>query len=128
MDWDGGSELMGWNWISLECCSVGPPVALNGRREHRIWAVLQPLLEQQSGGGAVKGTAAVAMETMALACCPGAGVLVYPGQGQLQPAGQALAVALAVQGLGGGLTRRIEWQAHHQGQHPPLLHQGVQVL
>jgi hypothetical protein len=54
--------------------------AINGRWEHRIWAVLEPLLEQQGSGSAVKGTAAVAVETMELAGGPGAGVLIYPGQ------------------------------------------------
>jgi hypothetical protein len=55
--------------------------AVNGRWEHRIWAVLQPLLEQQGRRSAVEGTAAVAVETMALAGGPGAGVLIDPGQG-----------------------------------------------
>ena len=85
------------------------------------------MLQQQGGGGTVEGTRAVALEPVQLGRGPTAAVFVHPGQRQLQGPGQALAVAAAMERLLGGLLLGIEGQAHHQGPHPPLAHEPLQL-
>ena len=85
------------------------------------------MLQQQGGGGAVQGARAVALEPVQLGRGPTAAVFIHPGQRQLQGPGQALAVAPAMECLLGGLLLGIEGQAHHQGPHPPLAHQPLEL-
>jgi hypothetical protein len=66
------------------------------------------LLQQQSGGGAIQGSTAVAVQAVAFPRSPTAGVFIHQGQGQIQVAGQAFAITAAVHGLIGGLLLRVE--------------------
>ena len=93
-----------------------------GRRIDRFQgrALAKPLLQQEGCGGTVETTAPVTCQSMALTRCPGAAVLVHPGQGQLQGLGKTPAVATAVLGLSRGLPCGIQRQTHHQALNPTV--------
>ncbi len=112
-----------------------PLSGFDGRRcdRFRRRAFLEPLFQQNHGGGTVEPSTAIAMQAEALAGGPAAAVLIHPGQrqnqaGRRQGPAQAQPVAAAVERLPGELLVGIQGQADHQGPHLPLLHQSQQLM
>ena len=68
------------------------------------------------------------MQTPLLTCSPAAGMLIDPGNRQIQAARQPLAVAAAMERLLCGTTAAIQGQSHHQRLYPSLAHQLSQPL
>jgi hypothetical protein len=66
------------------------------------------LLQEQSGGGTIECSAAVAVQAVAFCCGPAAGVFIHQGQGEIQVTGQSFAITAAMQGLIRGLLLRVE--------------------
>lgn len=93
-----------------------------GRRIDRFEgrSVAKPLFQQKGGSSTVEATAPIACQAMALSCCPGAAVLIHPGQGKSEGIGQTQAVATAMVSLGCRCTSGIQRQADHQSLHPPV--------
>ena len=87
-----------------------------GRRIDRFQgrALAKPLLQQEGCGGTVETTAPVTCQSMALTRCPGAAVLVHPGQRQLQRCGEPQSIAAAVNGLSRWSPSGIKRQPNHQ--------------
>ena len=83
--------------------------------------LLQPLLEQQRGSGTIQATTSISRKSMTFCGCPGAAVLVHPGQRKIECACQPQAIATAMVSLGGRFTSGIQRQADHQPLHAPDL-------
>jgi hypothetical protein len=73
------------------------------------------LLQKEGGRSAVEGPAAIAMEPMAFARLPAAGMFIHPGQGQAKRPRQPFAIATAVEFLGRRLSVEIEGKTDDQG-------------
>jgi hypothetical protein len=125
---------MGQVRVVSEWSNDRPLSAGDGRRYDRFGrrTISEPLFEQQHGGGTVKAATAIAMQAEAFSGGPAAAVLIHPSQRQIQASGsqgpsQPQPVAPAMQRLAGRLLGVVQGQANHQGLHPSLLHQGLEM-
>ncbi len=87
-----------------------------GRRIDRFerGALPKPLLQQKGCGSTVETTAPITSQSMALSCCPGAAVLIHPGQRQLQRCSKPQSIAATVHGLSRWSPCGIKRQPDHK--------------
>ena len=131
----GESAVMGQVCLVSGWIRAVPLSGFDGRRcdRFRRRAVLEPLFQQQHGGGTVEPSTAIAVQAKALAGGPAAAVFIHPGHRQRQACrgqgpGQPQPVAAAVERLAGGLLGVVQGQANHQDPHLPLVHQCQQLV
>jgi hypothetical protein len=95
------------------------------RKRNGFGTVLQPLFQQQGGGGTVQSAGAITPQTELFGGRPAAAVLIHPGQRQAQGLSEAEAIAATVLGLGSGTLLGIQGQPHHEGLHRPQANQSL---